>query len=383
LRVLLIANTLPHTDISGVGEQVVQLAAGLESLGHEVRVLSRGPGGAPGPKLLFPLTVVPVFLWEIKKFRPHVIQVHESDGGLVALVARTLAAMLDPQPRLVALLQVSYLEEIRAVRPLREEGLVLGRPGLREISFRWLKAPLQVVLGLMTAWLADEVLAPSQQTAHEIERDYAVSEVQVLPNVTGARQLVATGETDLPEPGYLLFVGRLRIRKGVEVLLHTIDRLRQQYPRIRLVVVGGGEHRSRLESVVEELDLGSQVEFVGPCPAERVPALMSGALAMVVPSIYEGMPLVILEAMAAALPVVASRVSGIPEVVEDGRSGWLVAPESIDELAVALAEVHDDPQEARRRGQEGKLLVAASATPAEAARRWSDLVLSRQPSVET
>ena len=96
---------------------------------------------------------------------------------------------------------------------------------------------------------------------------------------------------------------------------------------------------------------------------------------MVVPSIYEGMPLVILEAMAAGLPVVASRVSGIPEVVRDGDSGWLVTPQDIGELVWALQEGLEDPEEARRRGRVGRALVESAATPDEAARQWISLVV--------
>ena len=88
MRVLLVANTLPPEDISGVGEQVMQLAAGLRKAGHEVRLLGRGSGGAKGPKVLFPLTSVPAFWRALSEFRPHVVQVHESDGAFVALAAR-------------------------------------------------------------------------------------------------------------------------------------------------------------------------------------------------------------------------------------------------------------------------------------------------------
>lgn len=375
LRVLLIANTLPHTDISGVGEQVVQLATGLGYRGHEVRILGRGSAGAKGPKLLFPLTILPAAFRSLHQFRPHIVQVHESDGALAALMVRTLQAVLDPVPRLVALLQVSYREEMRAVRSLRSEGRILGRPGAVEWLFRWIKAPVQVVFGSLTAWLAEEILAPSQQTATEIERDYGVSGVKVLPNVTGPRE----GEDleigdDLPNSGYLLFVGRLRIRKGVEVLLHAIERLRRVHADVRLLIVGGGEHAGRVADAVSQLNLESEVELLGPCRPEQIPALMDGARALVVPSIYEGMPLVILEAMAAGLPVVASRVSGIPEVVQSGASGWLVPPEDIGALELALAEVYDDPEEARRRGCVGRSLVETASTPTDAAHRWLELV---------
>ena len=133
---------------------------------------------------------------------------------------------------------------------------------------------------------------------------------------------------------------------------------------------------------MSRLDLGGSVEFLGSCRPEEIPRLMAGARALVVPSIYEGMPLVILEAMAAGLPVVASRVSGIPEVVQDGESGWLVPPEDIWALVAALEAVQRDPAEARRRGLVGQALVEASATPAEAANRWSALVLESKAEKE-
>lgn len=377
MRVLFVANTLPSTDISGVGEQIVQLAAGLESQGCEVRILGRGGGGVRGPKLLFPILVVPTFLRVFGEFRPHVVQVHESDGAIVAWLVRTLAAMRNPQPRLIALQQVSYLEEIRAVRTLRSDGLMLGRPSWKERRFRWFKAPLQVLFGWLTASMADRVLAPSRQTASEIERDYEVSDVGVLPNVTGARETAAIDPSKVDGREYFLFVGRLRIRKGVEVLLYAFRRLLDVEPDQRLRIVGGGEHRHRLEETARQLGIEDSVEFLGPCPPQEVPALMASARALVVPSIYEGMPLVIVEAMAAELPVIASRVSGIPEVVEDGETGWLVTPEDIDDLVGALTRAVGDPDEARRRGRNGRQRVASLSTPQEAARQWSELVFAR------
>ena len=91
MRVLLIANTLPPRDVSGVGEQVLQLAAGLRELGDEVEVLGRARGAA-GPKVLFPLTIVPAAWRALRRFRPHVVQVHESDGALAALLVRAVRA---------------------------------------------------------------------------------------------------------------------------------------------------------------------------------------------------------------------------------------------------------------------------------------------------
>jgi glycosyltransferase involved in cell wall biosynthesis len=367
VRVLLIANTLPPRDVSGVGEQVLQLAAGLRELGDEVEVLGRGPRG---PKVLFPLTIVPAAWRALRRFRPHVVQVHESDGALAALLVRAVRGVIEPgapRPLLAALLQVSYVEELKAVRPLAAGGRVMGSPGSVEIRFRWLKAPFQILLGLITARAADLVLAPSAATAAEIRRDYRVEDVAVIPNVTGGLAVAPAGEMEGP-PGYLLFVGRLRIRKGVEVLLEALRELRGRVPGAVLKIAGDGEHRSALER--KAAGLGLTVSFLGARDGSQVRALLAGAAALVVPSIYEGMPLVVLEAMERGVPVVASAVSGIPEVVVDGETGWLVPPEDPEALAGALEEVLADAPEARRRGEAGRRRIEERYRPAVAAASW-------------
>ena len=375
VRVLLIANTLPPRDVSGVGEQVLQLAAGLRELGDEVEVLGRGPGGAAGPKVLFPLTIVPAAWRALRRFRPHVVQVHESDGALAALLVRAVRELIEPRPRLAALLQVSYVEERRAVRPLVANGRILGRPGGAEIRFRWLKAPFQILLGLITVRAADLVLAPSAVTAAELHGDYRCKDVAVIPNVTGGLPAGPAGEVEgrfEGTPGYLLFVGRLRIRKGVEVLLEALHELHR--PAAALRIAGDGEHRAALERRAAKLGLRDAVRFLGGCDSHRVRTLLGGAAALVVPSIYEGMPLVVLEAMDMGVPVVASAVSGIPEVVVDGETGWLVPPEDPEALAGALAEVLGDPAEARRRGEAGRRRVERLYRPAVAAAGWRALI---------
>lgn len=375
-RVLLIANTLPPRDLSGAGEQVCQLAAGLAADGHRVTVLGRGAGGARGPKLLFPLAVLPATWRALRRARPDVVQVHESDGAFAGLLVRLLRRWLHPRPRLIALLQVSYREEMRAVRQLSWQGRELGRPGAAERRFRWTKGPVQLVLGILSAHLADRVLACSARTAAEVERDYGVRGVGVLPNVTGGLPVPwSPARPDDPAPGYVLYVGRLRVRKGVEVLLEALPIVRQQAAAARLVIVGDGEQRATLENRARVLGMERCVHFLGRLDAGRVRRLLAGARCLVVPSIYEGMPLVILEAMAASVPVVASAVSGIPETVVDGETGWLVPAEDPPSLAAALVAVLDDAHEACRRGEAGYQRVRSERMPQHAAQHWRQLVL--------
>jgi len=372
LRVLLIANTLPPHDLSGVGEQVLQLATGLRERGHEVEVLGRGGEGARGPKFLFLLAIVRPALAAIARFRPDVVQLHESDSGL-------LAAWLGRRrrrPLLVALLQVSYVEERRAVRALRWGEEILGEPTVTEVRFRRYKAPLQIVLGRRTARAADLVLAPSATTAAELARDYGAHDTAVLPNASGGIPATPQAVREVPADGPpgLLFVGRLRLRKGVEVLLRALALLRVQGLSPRLRIAGDGEHRAAIERAAARFGVRDQVDFLGRRGPAEIRWLLARSAALVVPSTYEGMPLVVLEAMVEGVPVVASRVSGIPEVVLDAETGWLVPPEDPPALAAALAELLADPAAARRRGERGRERLEARYRPAVVAALWESIV---------
>ncbi len=372
MRVLLIANTLPPNDLSGVGEQVLQLAAGLGARGHEVEVLGRGGDGARGPKVLFPLAIVRPALRRIAAFRPDIVQLHESDSGL-------LAAWLGGRrrrPLLVALLQVSYVEERRAVRTLRWGEEILGEPGATEIRFRRYKAPLQILLGRRTARAADLVLAPSATTAGELARDYGARDTAVLPNASGGMPAEprAVPEVAADDAPGLLFVGRLRLRKGVEVLLRALALLRAEGQMPRLRIVGDGEHRPAIERAAARFGVSGQVDFLGRRSPAEIRWLLAHSAALVVPSIYEGMPLVVLEAMFDGLPVVASRVSGIPEVVLDPETGWLVPPEDPAALAAALAELWRSPAAARARGERGRQRLEERYRSAVVAALWESIV---------
>jgi glycosyltransferase involved in cell wall biosynthesis len=134
-------------------------------------------------------------------------------------------------------------------------------------------------------------------------------------------------------PGdYFLTLGRLSVEKGLDSIVSGWA------SRARLVVVGDGPERGRLETLA-----APGVEFRGAVTSEEVPALVRDARALLVPSTcYEGSPRVIVEAFAAGVPVIASRIGGLPEHVEDGVSGLLVEPGNADAWANAVEQLEDD-----------------------------------------
>ena len=147
-------------------------------------------------------------------------------------------------------------------------------------------------------------------------------------------------------------VGRLALQKGQRHLIAAMPLLLQHVPRAHAVIAGGGDLEEYLRDLADETGVAERVHVLGP--RKDVPALMHAIDVFAMPSIWEGFGLVLLEAMAAAKPIVASRVATIPEVVVDGETGVLVPPGNPQALADALAQLAHQPALAQQLGQAGQ-----------------------------
>jgi colanic acid/amylovoran biosynthesis glycosyltransferase len=128
------------------------------------------------------------------------------------------------------------------------------------------------------------------------------------------------------EGSRLLFVGRLAGVKGLPILLDAVARLKQGHPGIELTVAGDGPDREKLVAQSQRLGIGANVRFPGYQSQRQVRELLGRTDVFVMASFAEGVPVVLMEAMAARVPVVATQIAGVPELVEDGVSGFLVPP---------------------------------------------------------
>ena len=147
-------------------------------------------------------------------------------------------------------------------------------------------------------------------------------------------------------------VGRLALQKGQRHLIAAMPLLLQRAPRAHAVIAGGGDLEDYLRDLAEEAGVAERVHVLGP--RKDVPALMHAIDVFAMPSIWEGFGLVLLEAMAAGRPIVASRVATIPEVVVDSETGLLVPAGDPQALADALAELADQPARAHQLGEAGR-----------------------------
>lgn len=155
-----------------------------------------------------------------------------------------------------------------------------------------------------------------------------------------------------PSHHAMIMVGTFKRQKGHVHLVRALERVAPRFPGLRLLLAGDGELRPEIERLVRDAGLADRVRFLGS--RRDVPALLAASDSFVLPSLWEGLPIALVEAMASGLPVVATAVSGTSQVMVDGTTGWLVEPGRPDVLADAISELLRDPERARRMAATGR-----------------------------
>ncbi len=153
----------------------------------------------------------------------------------------------------------------------------------------------------------------------------------------------------MPAAPRLVCVGRLCEQKGQLLLMQAASLLAEQGQAFEIVLAGDGEMRAEIETLIERYGLQGRVRITGWISSEQVRAEILAARALVLPSFAEGLPVVIMEAMALRRPVLTTYVAGIPELVRQGENGWLFPAGAVEELAAALADCLAQPPEVLQR----------------------------------
>jgi starch synthase (maltosyl-transferring) len=188
------------------------------------------------------------------------------------------------------------------------------------------------------------------------------SKLVVIANGVDVAGLADAEPIDLSQEGVaagvplLAWIGRLESQKDPLAAVEAMAQLQATHPECHLVLAGEGRLRGELEARIAALGLSQRVHLLGQ--VSEIPSLLARSCGLVLTSGWEGMPNVVLEAMAAGRPVVARVVEGVSELVEDSVTGWLVADDQISSLAAALERLLDDRVRAEEMGVRGRLKVA-------------------------
>jgi glycosyltransferase involved in cell wall biosynthesis len=350
--------------MGGADQQILILAGALRDRGHEVRIIALAPLGAMGVEaqragiptesleLKRNLGVVFGFLrllQLIRHWRPDVVHSHMLHANLMARAARAFA----PVPALVS-----------TIHSINDGG------GLRMAAYRW------------TRGLVDRYTIISHLAAKRYLSIGAVPEkrLRVIPNTVDVnrfrRRLEARDgirrELGLEQAFVWMAVGRFEAPKDYPTMIAAFTRVASDRPGSRLLLVGEGSLQSDIEELVRQAGLAGRVQFLGV--RRDVPELLSAGDAYVLSSAWEGMPVAVLEAASVGLPIVATRVGGVSEVVEDGVTGMLVAPSDPAALAAAMIQMEALQHESRERmGQRGRALVVERYGTEQVLQMWENL----------
>ena len=326
--------------------EVRPVAAAARELGATVRAVPPLPLGPRG------LSRLPLLVRTLRRERPAVFHAHLI--WPLAAAYPLAAAWAARVPGVVATFQLFPPMTFKR-RSLVEQRLLGARVGRAIAVSDAIAAQVRGTLG----WPGDRIVV--------IRNGVPVERLR-RPRDPELRRALSGGSDDV----VFLTTARLDPQKGIPFLL----RAAQAVEGARFAIAGSGPERHRLERAAAGLGIGDRVLFLGH--RDDVPALLAASDAFVLPSLFEGTPLAILEAMAAGLPVVASRIDGIDELIVDGEDGLLVPPGEPDRLADALRRVVAEPDLRARLGNAARDRVAsefsAAATAARVSRVYEDLL---------
>jgi len=200
-----------------------------------------------------------------------------------------------------------------------------------------------------------EALRSHLITSYDIQ-DYRISVIKMgirLESLPSQANAFPIARLNVPLNRPLIgCISRISAEKGISVLLKAISQVKQEGYQAHYLIIGDGPLRPELEHLSSQLDLNDQVHFLGW--QNNVATIIANLDFLVLPSLSEGLGLVILEGLVHAKPTIASRVGGIPEIIQDGVNGLLVSPDDVDALTRAIIYLLKNPELTRQLGRTGQ-----------------------------
>lgn len=222
----------------------------------------------------------------------------------------------------------------------------------------------------VTRWVyssAREVICISEKVRQQVLEGSAAARTAVVHN--GVDSQVFSPREEPCGAKVLLSVGNLIPIKSHELLLRAFGAIQQKFPDLSCEIIGDGPERSRLSGLAAELNLAGKTRFLGRRNRAQVAEAMRGCTIFALPSEYEGLGCVYLEAMSAGKPVIGCRGQGIEEVIRHGVNGWLVEPRDLQGLTAALYELLESPQRRQQIGEAARRTILGGFTLAHQAER--------------
>lgn len=327
MRIALLVMMFPPENLGGTEIASYNIAKHLVQSNHEVHVITSSDPGIPDSKsesgflihrtnlnhtrfvgiALFGITSI----IQVINIRPDIIHAQNITMGMIALFGKKL-------------FKIPYV--------------VWGRGSDVHLQWKFKRFISKAVLNN-----ANATIALSHNMKNEMQK-LSKKDIYVIPNGVDS-SIFKEPKTKKGHNGTkIIYVGSLLPIKGIKYLIKAMKILHSKYPDLHLTIIGDGDDRRNLELMVHEYALIQNISFVGKVSHKDIPQWLCKNDIFVLPSNSEGVPNVLLEAMAVGLPIIATNVGGIPDIIINKRNGYLVEPESPQEIAEKIQYLISNPQ---------------------------------------
>lgn len=393
MNILILTDYYPPDKLGGVGEIAKNLKLAYDAKGHDVWVLTTGESATTERVVRSSKSLIKGVLLNnlhaIKLIRRHkidVINAHQSTTTLFLLTKHVPFLYPGGFPKVINSFQVSYFEEFKNIRSIKVRDRKYS-PTRKEYIEKWILSPMHIFLDLIGFIFSSEITVVSSENKKEFERTYgriSRKKIKIIPNgISSSDFKPMKPKLDkkylerLKGNTVLLYVGVFRVRKRVFNLLYALAEIARDNPDVILVLVGGGrDYEDDIMSLIDELGIKKNVLFVGRVPNEKVVHYLNSADVFCLLSSYEGMPIAILEAMSSGKAVLTSRVSGMIDLIEDGKTGYLTEVDGIDEISEKLSLLVNDAEMTKTLGKNARQSILEKYEWSDIADRYIELFKS-------
>lgn len=370
MRICLVSEEYPtfSSGRGGIGTYTFALAQGLSKAGEEVVVISRSEVKEEEykdgsvlvcriPPICFSVpflhTYLNIFGYSLAVHRKLKKVIQEKGSEIVEAPEYGAEAFFFSRTKkripLVVRLHTPHIvtEEVTGIKPDSYSRIV-----------RWMEKE--------TVAHADLVTSPSRSLAELCQDKMQVKKsFSVIPNPIDTSRFIRKGYRDRLSTQVILHVGKFQDLKNTKVLIQALPEVLKKFPQAKLRLIGSdtltgprrSSYRQMVEGLAHELGVRDKVEFSDMIPRKELLEHYQQARLTVVPSLFENFPFTCLEAMSCGCPVIASNVGGLPEMIEDGVSGFLFQPDNKEELAEKIVALLSDPALAESMGNEAAIRV--------------------------
>ncbi|HRQ42058.1 MAG TPA: glycosyltransferase family 4 protein [Chloroflexota bacterium] len=338
----------------GIGFYVWNLSRQLTRLGHQVQIITRGQARSVRREVVEGIviwrpTFLPAYPFHVHVHRLFVDRLLQELSAEIDLIHlhTPLVGLPNIRKPMVVTVHTPMKADVNSVQANHWLG-VLAK----------LQAPISYRLEEQLFHQAQKMIAVSHSVAAELQ-DYDLNPQDVAVLGNGAdTDIFSPGKGHNPDGPYFLTVGRLGPRKGLEDLVRCARLVVNHFPEVRFMIAGSGPLEGSLRTEVKKLDLGAHVQLLGHiADRAKLVNLYRGAVAYVHAAHYEGLPTVLLEAMACGRPAVTTAVSGALDVIEDGHNGLLVPVSQPQQMATAVMRLLQQPDFAKNLAEQARRTI--------------------------